>query len=538
MVRSGLQSAAVPNPPWSSPVPDKNLSEREWKAFNRNANIKADAFQKALAALDKAEKSPPADQLQALDEVEKQATALRHANKADKALAGYLAELDKSAKALRKQVLAQQARQKDEEPDEDAVTKALLDPKKLLDQLNQCRRDPNRRVNFGFIEASKEDPAVLAMSPRTGAARLYALLRDATGRKSGAYGTAWVDDKSLMLQLDKPLGGLVKKIRGPVRDCGFRIAKAVLWNPDGSVFEQEESEDETDEASGQQPKGNEGGQRSAADAELFKKRLTALLPGIKTALTGPGGAAIKRLVDAASEQAKQGDFRRALASLDDLDKQLAASKAVASKPSTGDAASKGVTTDDAANAFKARLAALVPQVQALKNSGQAGAQDVALKVSEAGGAARKQDYAAANRLLDAAEALMKAGGSARPAIKTLPLWTEAQDAVGDQINSLRTSLKATRHPMALEIADKGLSALTDRMQVGLKVALMELDGSSAPQDRAKAAAKARQSVDALRQFVQTNKALQRLDGNPFGVKVAIRATLRRAIDALDKALAA
>jgi hypothetical protein len=61
------------------------------------------------------------------------------------------------------------------------------------------------------------------MHPRTSAKKMFSTLQSATGIKTGAFGTAWVQvdgefrGTCLMLQLDKPLSGLVKKVKAPVK---------------------------------------------------------------------------------------------------------------------------------------------------------------------------------------------------------------------------------------------------------------------------------------------------------------------------------
>jgi hypothetical protein len=232
-------------------VVDKYLTGGEWKKFCKKPEYKADPLLKAMAALEKAEKQGPDEQLKALDELDKQAEVLLKAHKADKILTNYLGEVAKASKKLRTDTSAAQAAAERASKDEDdEPPSALLDPKKLLSQLNQCKRDPDRTVHFAFVDAKDKQPACLAMSPKMGSKMLFAKLQQASGVKTGAYGSAWVDGTQLMLQLDKPMGGLVKKIRGPVKECGFRITKAVLWNEDGTVFEQDEQADDDAAAPG------------------------------------------------------------------------------------------------------------------------------------------------------------------------------------------------------------------------------------------------------------------------------------------------
>ena len=164
----------------------------------------------------------------------------------------YAEDIDKCGEAL-KSAYEKAADALPEDEDEDSVPSALVSPKLLLKQLTLCRKDPERTMKFAFVDAgSKNQPALLALHPRMSARALFGKLQVAAGVKTGAYGSAWVDGMSLMLQLDKPLSGLVKKVRPAVKASGFRISKAVIWNEDGTVFEQD---DTPDEAAGESPTG-------------------------------------------------------------------------------------------------------------------------------------------------------------------------------------------------------------------------------------------------------------------------------------------
>lgn len=283
---------------------DKYLTEKEWKGFSKNLAFKDAPLIKALAALEKSEQAGADEQIKALDELDKQSDLLLKAHKADKVLANYLAEMDKAASKQRKEAekaLEQAAAAEDEE-----AGSALLDPKRLLAQLTLCRRDPERTVQFGFVDGKDKDPAVLALSPKVAGRKLFATLQAETGVKTGAYGTAWVDGTSLMLQLDKPMSGLVKKIRAPVKACGFKIAKAVLWNADGTVFEQDEQGEQEGAVATDAPQ-----QSVNADEQAFNARLKALLPLIAAAAQSPAGQQAKLLASEAGVLARKKDFAQA-----------------------------------------------------------------------------------------------------------------------------------------------------------------------------------------------------------------------------------
>lgn len=389
---------------------DKFLTEREWKSFSKNANYRDGALLKALDRVEKSENEGPDEQLKALDELGTQADALLKLHKADKALTAYLADLDKAAAKARK--LAERKLQALGDEDGDDDEPAWLDPKKLLAQLTLCRRDPERRVQFAYVDAKDRQPALLAMSPRLSGRKLFARLQAETGAKAGAYGSAWVDDTSLMLQLDKPLGGLVKKIRAPVKDCGFRIAKAVLWNADGTVFEQDESPDEGVNADAPAPAPNRPVETARPQTDVdpkFNERLSALLPRLSAA-DPTRLAELKSKITSAGLLARNKDFEAGHALLDEVEALLAGvvgSSAPGSPPPRQDPGAD----------FNARLASLLPEVkQAIASHGPQAAELKAL-VTEAGMLARDKAFDRAHAVLDALDAQLAALQPGSPATR-------------------------------------------------------------------------------------------------------------------------
>ena len=103
---------------------EKNLTGSAWKAFAKGKGYKDATLLKAFEALEKAEKGPPAAQLGALDEVDRQAELLRKLHKADKDLLAWLAGVDKSLALARKAVPA-------EAPTPKAAAAPVLDAKSL-----------------------------------------------------------------------------------------------------------------------------------------------------------------------------------------------------------------------------------------------------------------------------------------------------------------------------------------------------------------------------------------------------------------------
>lgn len=399
--------------------------------------------------------------------------------KADKPLAATLKSISKSAEAYADAIDAcAQALQEDfekaqdalpEDDDEESVPSALLNPKLLFKQLTQCRKDPQRTMKFAFVDSKDKQPALLAMHPRMSGRALFKKLQAAAGVKSGAYGTAWVDGMSLMLQLDKPLSGLVKKVRPAVKACGFRISKAVLWNADGTVFEQDEQADDTPDEPVVQPVPTAPPQPAAT----YEAKLAALALRVKKAADEGSGDASKhqRLLEFAAGKAAGRDFLVAVSALKQLEQLLdnPAPKVEGVDPEAGPA-------------FKARLAALIPKLKDAAAAGETVAADLKLQASEAGTYASKKDFGQANRLLDAIEQALEAirqeaeAREARKAARLLLLkevdelaaaGADETEATAIQSLQAKARLALPEQPTAQAMADAAAPMKTLRDQVDL-----------------------------------------------------------------------
>lgn len=237
------------------------------------------------------------------------------ANRYGKAIDAGVEELQQARDAARAP-LAEAATAKDDAPDS-----ALLDPKKLLAQLQQCLRNPEYRAQFGFVDAKEKQPPALAMHPKTAGRSLFAKLQEALQVKAGAYGTAWIADKTLNLQVDKAFSGLVKKVRIPIKACGFRIAKIVLWTADGELLEQD-----ADDVDTVAEPGGADGQDLARQHKLGVKAYLETLPAdIRTlASSNPEAAArLSALLKQAVALAQSGALADAFAALDAMAGELA-----------------------------------------------------------------------------------------------------------------------------------------------------------------------------------------------------------------------
>jgi len=109
-----------------------------------------------------------------------------------------------------------------------------------LKMLTICKADPERRMQFGFVEGKDESPDCFVLHSKKDGDWLFKKLKKDTGGQTGTFGTAWMDGKILMLRIEKPFKGLVKKARPAIKECKFSVSKIVLVGPNGEVFEQDE----------------------------------------------------------------------------------------------------------------------------------------------------------------------------------------------------------------------------------------------------------------------------------------------------------
>lgn len=483
---------------------DKHLTVKEWQKFSSGGGYKDAAWLKALSAVEKSAGAAAAEQLQALDALEAAGRSLLKLHRGDDKLVSYLDDVDAQLKKVRKDAQKTQAKDdkaagkageaEDSEEDEEEKGPALLDPKRLLLQLTLCRKNPARRVQFAFVDGKDKAPALVAMSPKQTGRKIFGLLCEEAGVKTGAFGSAWVDGTELMLQLDKTMGGLAKKMRAPIKACGFRITKVVLWSADGTILEQDAAPEEAEGAAAGSAQAAPPAAPAAAAAEMaaFTARLKTQMVGIAAAGASLEGKAARLLATEAGAQARQGDFAAAKLSLDKIDKLLAR---LATVPQAGAAKADAAASESAA----AKSAA-------------------AASVAAAAAAARSAAWKAAREH-----------------------WQEANDSVNDQLNRLRAAILAAipnepEYADALhEIADKGLNAMTGNQRVKLAASIQSVDDGSSERMQAHGA-KTLELITAFSSFLETSDQIDGCDANPWDVDVSIRDTLAPALQELASAL--
>jgi hypothetical protein len=545
------------------------IGEAPWKAFVKKQKLAVELddkdLVKLLARLDKTDERKPEPRLEVLkdlsNEIPRQVTALAKLKKqlGDKPfglvkdeLYAILEEVEALQKKTRAALEAEEAAS--DEDDEDSKPSALVDPKALLKQLTMCRKDPDRTVRFAYVDGKDKQAAMLALHPRMSARMLFSKLQAAAGVKAGAFGTAWIDGTSLMLQLDKPLSGLVKKVRAPVKHCGFRISKVVLWNEDGTVFEQ-------DVEAGEAGEGGEVGNAATTPTTAtptappqpsvtYEAKLAVLQPRVKQAADAGSPDSLKhqRLMEFAAGKAEAKDFLGAIAALKQVEQLL---DGAAPKPTGNNV--------DADVAFKARMVALVPKIKDALADGHPGAQTAKLKASEAGLLAGKRNFEGAHQLLDEAEQALLGNGQganapkppgagAQEAAQAIPTGRVGMEVLRNELRTLRaqaiggmhqlvTQLKADPHPQAGAIAQV-VTQLTQQMPSEMDNVLMQMDEAMRAQDTATVATlrgHVRQLATEWLTFLQSNEApIQGCETNPWGIPIQIDKPFRASLRAILK----
>jgi len=139
----------------------------------------------------------------------------------------------------------------------------------------------------------------------------------------------------------------------------------------------------------------------------------------------------------------------------------------------------------------------------------------------------------------AAQAAQAAAAAAAAAAAENPVqaWLDAKDAANAQIGKLQDALREMNHPVFQRLAEHGLSGIAGRLQVGLQVALMEVQRAN-DETREKAQEKARSVIADFRSFLATDAVLPILEENPLGVPITLRTDLKQTLDAIDNVLAA
>jgi hypothetical protein len=167
---------------------------------------------------------------------------------------------------------------------------------------------------------------------------------------------------------------------------------------------------------------------------------------------------------------------------------------------------------------------------ALTGSAQTGSAQTG---SAPGGDAAKQAWVA--RVLGVTVAPTNAGPRGAPGdfAAARAAWSSAIEQVDAQITALQAALRQSGDNDLKAIAEYGLNGVTGNHKVRLMAALQDIGAGPATPQAAKTAIGV---IAPFRTHLGSDERVAVCDENPFGVAVAIRATLDPPLAALERAL--
>lgn len=117
-------------------------------------------------------------------------------------------------------------------------------------------------------------------------------------------------------------------------------------------------------------------------------------------------------------------------------------------------------------------------------------------------------------------------------VPAVPLWQDAKDKVDAQLQLLSDVLRKSGDPDLSDVAGE-VETLLEPVRVSLLGALAEYD--KAPESRP-ARDQASDAVGAARGWLVNEPRVAAVDGNPWGVPMAVEATIGGALDRIDSSI--
>jgi len=215
------------------------------------------------------------------------------------------------------------------------------------------------------------------------------------------------------------------------------------------------------------------------------------------------------------------------------------------QPETAQVQTDQPQSDDARAAeFRTRLAVIKVKLKELRGlpseAARQQADEAAALAKQAGGLAQENNYEAALKLMDHAERIANAPlqpTTQKPAGSPRAIWLAAKDEIDDQLGKLQLALRAFKEPRLERIAEMGLHGITDKRQVSLVTAINEFESAPPAGRQGPARDKLLSAVKSFAEFVATDPIVALCDKNPFGIPVAIRGTLGKALGDIRAAIA-
>lgn len=413
---------------------------------------------------------------------------------------------------------------------------------------------------FAYCPGAKVETDLFAMH-RTKAAEVMAKALRAEGEGGKvAFGMLQLAGPDVTLTCEKVLPNLAKKVQKFLKFN--KITKKVyIFDSEGNLLEEaadedgdaakEAAADDAPEDQAQSPEGQDAEADTApsiqADVtQALTARAKALQPKIM-ATEGVTGEKLRQVFAIAVGQIRAQQPEAAGQSFDKIEQALAKLGGMVSQGQE----TKAQSSEDPAAAERQKkfMDAALQMAERIKALGGGPARtDLGTRlraiVETIRSGVTDQTVMAALRQLQEDLKLAEAGGgatdnSAPPAAKSDPMtiWNSAKESTDAGITALQSALKGIPDPDLERIAEFGLNGVTEGNQVALMKHLFAFNQSSG-EARLKAAAGLKAQCSEYRSFLAGSKLISLVDDNPFGVKLNLRATLGKALDDIDRAIAA
>lgn len=534
---------------------DKSLTESAWKSFSKGKSYKDAAFVKSLSELDKAEKKGPEALLEALDAIEKEAAALEKANKADKALADYVDDVEKAVKRERKD--AERARDEAEEAADDEPDEPALLTSKLIPLVRVAKKGEPLQVLVSVV--GKRAAVLMSRKPISNSRKklLVEYLDESGSPKHHRGQTAAGPGGGVLFEMLTGGGGkLAKLVRQAVLDqTGLRLKVQLRAADTGE--DEIDGEDEDDPAASATASSAQAPAAEDPQARRYEERRAALDAPMLAVLRAnhPNASKIRAVQAFADEKAgaDKPDYVAALKALDQLELLIKGAAPAATPASTAaaePAAAPAAGGAASAEGYQQRLQEVERMIQRVRGADPALADKLNKLVAFAGTKAAASAFAQAIAALGEAAkmvAAFDATGESRAtsgetgykgivAYRTsLIEFRKAAAAVNQRIQQLRSAIPAQlpdEDDMASELSDT-LTEYTDAMLEAVDAAMNASENEASPITRDLAS-----RIEDFADEVESSELIKHVDGNPFGVKVDIGATLGRALKAVRAAMPA
>ncbi|MBV8379399.1 MAG: hypothetical protein JO369_01365 [Paucibacter sp.] len=537
---------------------DKSLTESEWKKFAKGRDLKDAALLKALAAFEKARE--PADQVEALAAIEKEADALRKFVKGDK---DFGAQLDAMDKAIAKEEKAAKAAQKEaeakESEEEDGGSDLLTT--KMIPLLRQVKKGDEMHALIAV--GTKTAATMLARRPISPSRRKLLTEHLNEGMPKFIVGTCIFELNAYTFVVQSQAAGLAKKLRAALlAQTELRLKVRVRGEDPNDIDDDGEPAGEEHEAL--EGDGQEALQQATQPTQAgtippapplpdplkpqFEKRWAAMEARVLAALkSGTGDVSkIRAVAEFVREKGEGGNYKAALQGMDSLEKLLPAAQTDGATAPTG---------DDRGAAFNARLAALMVRAKPVIAEGDEIAIETRLHLSEAGVEARKKDFELANAMLDAIEDMLddledpeeplpelpppKPGAGSRIAFAQSRLdWDNTRKQVQAELRRVEQAVLAEckTEPDFATIA-RNIREIYSILEVLDERLIDKLDEAYSADGarRRDLQQEAREIVGEYLDYARSEELLRHIDDNGF-VDVAIGAELDRSLKQIDARL--